>query len=591
MAQYAIDRFIDNMPKLLQKMKILTPDAIRRLQQIKGEYTDSFKDALKFLFLKPLKYFEPVEYISHLQKEKPLEILEKFLLFIYLRNYCTPLQSLKELATQTEQFIGFLKDNKQQLIKFGYTDPILCPVLEIFKPFSNLYPTDFQKSKYISMQYDISEANLKRLEEDRSKILNLEIDIHKILCEAVKRKKTDNLWLQCVSKLEKFSPADIGFYIRMECDLEEVTSYHGARNLMTIFDNIGRYEKELRIHTSAIMQDSLGVLDVFKQSNDRQRIIEHYAVMFGDPDRSILDSALKELSNLLTAEKIFWKGHRDRVNKLLFKKSEEVSIQLSRIEGEALPYKLDVLDFIDWAEQLFKPGRILPTIAQEIISGARLELEDIQPKFDEPPEIELKSELPASSIQEKLPVHQIGQNKKIHPKDSYSIEFLPLKNCKKGRKFAREYPYGSILIANLKRGLYKGSSASLVFRKQVFGFLVFLFYIKTIGERKTKTTIAYDEIIQFLYERNLYRGNIEKQKERYEQLNKNKDKKKDLCCNLICEVKTQLKDRKFSKDFLNEFIENHSSKFFIYANFNGTVEPEPKSDNTNAIVTSLLTIN
>jgi len=380
------------MPESIQNENILTPETIHRLCEIKESNPEGFRSASVFLWKKPLKYLRLDEYIRLLKEEGPHEILLRFELFDYLRKFSTPLLSLEELAIQTEKFISFLEVNKEDLITYGRVKPELWPMLPIFQPFAYLYPVDRPAVQYSpTTQFnrifeDIEKKKLRQLRIGRHKILDIVIDIHKILYKSVQNQTSNHLWLRCLNRLKAGlhydDSYDISFFRRIEHCFSDLpfTSFsdsvklYGSEtdtkpewnltdNPMRLLDNIGHFEKELRIGTAARMGDLLHSPIVFKQLGISHLAIDHYVQIIGCPGRTGLDLALDELTYLREKERKFWKQYQDRINKAL----------MSRDESQ---YKLDILDYFGMADQLLEPNRILLNVAQVIVSGVRQEAVD-----------------------------------------------------------------------------------------------------------------------------------------------------------------------------------------------------------------------
>jgi hypothetical protein len=171
---------------------------------------------------------------------------------------------------------------------------------------------------------DLNEETASRIEAGRSRFLDLEIDVLRVLAKELRRTgNVGNLWSRCLSLLTEAFPADdVAFYLEIDqwaygYDIASGESQGdgalhpfpgGLSQLLVI---IGHCEKELSIgpmhHTKRLMPHPVLNEDGFRT----------YFQAIGQPWQASLDYALDQLLALSSREAAFWNEYQQRVNEAI----------------------------------------------------------------------------------------------------------------------------------------------------------------------------------------------------------------------------------------------------------------------------------
>lgn len=273
--------------------------------------------------------------IAIMGKEKALELFESEDLYKLAERIALvddinlssdlPLYSLDELASVTEDFIQYLSNNQEDLLRAGSPRTRFSRSTWLGEQLSNLYHFEFP----IGIKDPPMEDRL-RLEAARYKLFNLKSAILKELLGSIKPSTPVSLWEKCLPLLIDEIPAEEAeFYLRMDQDfylgydireerLEGGTfGFDRAGGLTDLFEIMGHYEEELNLGSFAKTRIALGELVKFKEFGRPSLFVNTYYESVEHPLREKLDSALDLYLSLTSKIIEFWKKYTDRVNQAL----------------------------------------------------------------------------------------------------------------------------------------------------------------------------------------------------------------------------------------------------------------------------------
>lgn len=194
--------------------------------------------------------------IELFENNDPDELIIKTTAIQYLFSKDTPFYTHRELAKLINKFINYFEDddNKESLILIGYPVKKFTASYWLHNKLSRLYPVKIPSSKAYSEKEDKKDSNgniiilyswqkekekpfisgictpcnydeapfieglsykdIGKIENDREKLLNLKIQILKILVEDINSQKSTKLWDKCISVInDNLSINEFKYYL------------------------------------------------------------------------------------------------------------------------------------------------------------------------------------------------------------------------------------------------------------------------------------------------------------------------------------------------------------------------------------------
>jgi hypothetical protein len=338
----------------------------------------------------------------------------------YLASEQTPLYSLPELAAHLGHFAEYLADDRDHLVKTGLPRRCFrsCPWL--YRQLGRLYDvrrtgSPYPRDELFSDWPETAEAytwgryvpattsspavvweacafeqadllrgmdpkDAVRIEAERCKILDLKLEVLKLLVDAVCRRDTTGLWARCVQVLTaRLLAEEADFWLRMDnYYLNTDVRYGGAADanpkmipggLTNLLELVGHVEKEIRIGTlheaRSAMVAQVGAnwrsaLDSDADLCDPGRVYFQLTAELSR-DRPALDAVLDQFLNRAAEEATFWEEYRQRVSLVLQNEFYDmVSILVPVKRSIRLEFEPHLQTYAEWAASFHAMSGKLP---------------------------------------------------------------------------------------------------------------------------------------------------------------------------------------------------------------------------------------